>query len=416
MDNDLDLYYSRIKEMTYFKEKEALREILLDVFKNITRQTHEMFDELEQRIEAEVKDSSEKYYVYTAVGKRENIDDLSKFLYEIAVVEEDSVIGETEDILSTIFLNLGYMEISKYLGKPLNAVIDTGSGSYEVNVLLSYSGKYLNKIKWLYEQFIANQKPWRTINCPYVYKFLDVTLVKNESIKLKKENITGIRFKDEKLNENIHNDMVLLWNIEEITEKVSSGTIAGVNEILYRTKIPINKESGYLAVKGEIERFYTIQSEEELIVNTEEKEINTIDLIRISNTGGEKDNTKFFLPIQTNKRKLSHLDKQADMYGGVNTQGEIERRLKTYEVYKLFNLEQIEVLEDLNIEKSKECIHTFDYNSFITSHTFLKPKRVLHIKFTAKDKEDILLYEKLSFLVSELQLYYREYRCVGELI
>ena len=71
----------------------------------------------------------------------------------------------------------------------------------------------------------------------------------------------------------------------------------------------------------------------------------------------------------------------------------------------------------LELEQYQKIQQTTDYNHFIDENIRIdKFKKVMLIKFQTKDRENYLVLDKMSFLVSEIQVLFPEYHCVGEIV
>ena len=120
-----------------------------------------------------------------------------------------------------------------------------------------------------------------------------------------------------------------------------------------------------------------------------------------------KDYTALLFPIQSNQRVMRHADRQALCQPCfLWTRGEIERFLSSYEVFEEF--EFVDICENPSAEAER-----IDMNPFIKTHSFLQKKRKMAVILHAKDGADIFRYEKMFFLVSELQLCTEEYEWTG---
>ena len=84
----------------------------------------------------------------------------------------------------------------------------------------------------------------------------------------------------------------------------------------------------------------------------------------------------------------------------------MERILSAYEVFQDFEL--VDICPDMQGETE-----TLDMNPFIRVHSFLKQKRKIAVVLHAKDSSDIFRYEKMFFLLAELQLCTEEYEWTG---
>lgn len=80
--------------------------------------------------------------------------------------------------------------------------------------------------------------------------------------------------------------------------------------------------------------------------------------------------------------------------------------LSAYEAFADFEL------ADICMDMQGE-VKALDLNPFIRVHSFLKQKRKIALVLHAKDSQDIFRYEKLFFLLAELQLCTDEYEWTG---
>jgi|GEM_PF-3536659 len=403
MQDRLELIKSRIKNIKDPIQKALLRDILYDVVSEMFQHTEDKFGEFQQRIDAELQDDFENYYVYMGLCKREDIDETSRFMFEVDSPEDEGILG-------TIFLERDYLTIVSCLNRTFKAIVTTDKNTYDIGVELRYSKNYLSKIEWLYEQFQANKKQWKTINCSFIYKFLDIIDVKDEIPKTEKIVRCEIDMLD--LNPFMHSDIVLLWNIQ-ISNVISEGkviTVPGINSILHEHKIKAQLDLYAYMVKDEdMVHDVHVYMENEFIVRAKEK-VYEFTLLRFANLELDKDSTKFFMPLQTNKRVMKYTDRIANQqHIPILTRGEIERIFNQYTAYE--NLE----LKDISI-KGEHDDSGLNLNPFMKSGQFLIDRKVLLLTFQSSTKEDILLHEKMYFLVSGLQMYFQEYQCIGEIV
>ena len=146
-----------------------------------------------------------------------------------------------------------------------------------------------------------------------------------------------------------------------------------------------------------------------MYVRTEKEAHPKLKLLHIESMNEEKDHTALEFPLQTNARKLRHADRQAFLQPRyLWTKGEVERILSSYEVFREFEL--IDICPDLQGETEPIFM-----NPFIRVQSFLKNKRKIAVILHAKDREDIFRYEKMYFLLAELQLCTEEYEWIGRL-
>ena len=96
----------------------------------------------------------------------------------------------------------------------------------------------------------------------------------------------------------------------------------------------------------------------------------------------------------------------------IRTRAEIARVLQFYELSKELAFYDIEIRKTY-----KKQPQTVNFNSFIDDNIrndHYKDKAILTFKSSVRN--DFLIYDKMSFLVSEIQFLFPEYKFIGELI
>lgn len=401
MEHRKELLKSRIAEIHDPVQKRLLQDVLVDVFGELLTYSEQSFSHLEQKIDHEKCDPDTQYAIYTGVCKKDGLDSASRSLFEIHREETYA-----EGYLGTLFLACDYMQVRKCMAGVYRAKVETDQGDYQTTVSLTYCRAYQETFYWLYRQFAANQRQWHTINCPFLYKLLDIIdvehVVPRDAVVLK----VGIDL--EELSDFVIDDMVLVWNVsEEICRPKVEETVAG-NVSYYAHAIVLeDRNAGHLAVPEGEELFSVIFSDKEMLVRTEKEAHHQLKVLKIEPMYEEKDHTVLEFAIQTNHRKLRHADRQAlGQPRYLWTRGEVERILSSYEVFNDFEL--IDICPDMQGE-----IEAVDMNPFIRVHSFLKQKRKIALILHAKNHEDIFQYEKMFFLLAELQLCTEEYEWTG---
>ena len=122
-------------------------------------------------------------------------------------------------------------------------------------------------------------------------------------------------------------------------------------------------------------------------------------------------NNKF--EVASNCKKDSFINKYINRQSYViRTKGEITRIVNAFEFSKYFEMLDIEIRNVSDTIK-----HTYDMNYFITDDIRVgNEKKALIIKFRRNGEETFITNDLLSFLVSEVQMYFPEYKCEGVLV
>ena len=403
MEQKKELLASRIAKIQDPVQKRLLQDVLVDVFGELLTYSEESFTKLEQKIDGERSDPDSHYYIYTGVCKKDGLDSASRSLFEIHR-ETDHASG----YLGTLFLACDYVQVLRCLAGTYRAKVETDRGEYLTTVSLTYCRAYQEVFHKLYQQFAMNRRQWHTVNCPFLYKMLDI--IDQEGMVPGDAVVVKIAIELGELSDFVMDDMTLVWNLSEHSVKPEVDVTVAGNTSYYVHQIPLeDSQAGYLAVPEGEDLFSVIFSREKILVRTEKEAHHQLKLLKIEPMHEGKDHTLLQYPIQTNSRKFRHADRQAlGQPRFLWTKGEVERILSSYAVFCDFEL--VDVCPDKQGE-----VQALDLNPFIRLHSFLKQKRKIAVFLHAKDQTDIFRYEKMFFLLAELQLCTEEYEWTGVL-
>lgn len=424
-----DIIKDRLNRISDLNERKMYRKIMTEVYEELIDYNMNMYEKLEERIYNEIDDPLDKFYIYSTVIDISDIDPISDFFHPI--VQEDLNIlnfdmkeiaqklqSGNEIVISTIFLKCDYLLFQEIINshKSYKGFIKTNKDIYEINIKLKQSMKYLKEIQNLYRVFQLNLTEWNTINCPYAYRFADVVL--NSSVNLKQ---------DEKIKEIIIDlaeyekykkiNKIPVWNIKRIKVQDESYPMPAQDRINREHKISLLEtgiQNGYMLAMENEEFEYTKRYKDELIIISKETKQFYWNLLQIENVSNiSKNNLKYNFEVLSNRRELGFLGKLASLKALViRTRGEIARLMTSYELRKDLSFYDVEL-----VNKYNKVIQTIDYNNFIDDNIRdNNSKQILVVKFRANNKEDFLIFDKMSFLVSEIQMLFPEYKCIGELI
>ena len=154
-----ELIQQRLKHISNLDERRMFRKVLEDVYTHIVDYNVDMYDKLEKRIYNEIDDPLEKFYIYTTILDRKDVDPISEFfhpileqemeeLFDLSEIAEKLNAGENI-VLTSIFLKcdaLTFQEILKS-NKEYKALIQTDKNKYEVNVVLKQNTRYIEEIE-----------------------------------------------------------------------------------------------------------------------------------------------------------------------------------------------------------------------------------------------------------------------------
>lgn len=422
-----ELILEKLSKMEDLEQRKMLKDIMTGLFNNLIEYQEDSNEELKDRIFKEVEDAEKKYDVYITVSHKTDIDPVSEFMFPFFsedVLEKNIVMKEiVESVLKkekmklfTVFMKCDYTKLSNINeNRKYKGTIITDWGRYPITVRLTKNLAYMNEIKKLYDIFQKNEIPWRTINNPYTNKFFDVYLDECEGTMDENEEIKEVVFDLEEYDQYKMIDILPLWNIKRLNLKSDGFPMPAVDRVNFEHVISIKKlgnENGYLVEENEHIFRYIRRTDEELAIISPEEKAGAWGIIKISQQYDETvKNNKF--EIACNSRKTSFINKFANKQTYiVRTKGEITRIINSFEFSKYFELQDIEIKSSDAAQKL-----TYDMNFFITDDIRIgNDKKIMVLKFRQNNQKTFISQDILSFLVSEIQMYFAEYECVGEVI
>ncbi|GEN36398.1 normocyte-binding protein [Aneurinibacillus danicus] len=422
-----DIVMDRLSKMEDLEQRRLLKNIMTGVFLNLVEYQEEMNRKLEERVFNEVKDSEEKHDVYVTVCSRDEFDPIHEFLYPMVPedVEEKtydmkslvSKVDRKEEVrLLTIFLQCSFMKIKELVDSQRTfwgEMITTG-GRYRIEVRLEQNKTYLREIERLYNVFQRNGVPWKTVNHPYANKFFDVILVECEETPKEEEEILEITIDLEEYEKYKKLDKVPLWNIERVSLKNTGFPVPVADRVNFEHMLSLRKtgtEHGYLVDGDEEIIRYIKRTPEELIVVSPREKSGVWNVLKITQPV-ETNIGRLEYELASNRRKNSFVSgfarKQAVT---VRAKGEIVRIINSFEASKYLELKHIEISERANGMKQ-----TYGMNPFISDNVRVESdKKIMRLRFRPREGNSFILNDLMSFLVSEVQMYFPEYKCEGAL-
>jgi len=413
----IDAYIDeRFKDLTEEVKDEVI--FTKDHFENMLNQTNinrrfgaEQLNQIAKNIMAEAPFSEESPIVRMAVCTLENLDK-QKFLYPVStdppvISKSPTYVTIAPNYIATVFAECDYFTIQGMMKNVYKAEITTKEGVREIQVRLNYSDKYLQKLEALYNCFNLNEFLWATVNGVYFYKFLDVYATTEIY-----EEIVSFKVDFGEFEEYLSYDKVLLWNIEKKTVEDGSYEVKpAYNTIQYECRLEgLDFSENRYIVYSISDKFNCFRRGNAMYVRTYKKQFDKIGLLRITNSDTKE--LPLYLPCKTNKKDPKAVNRLATRRY-VPTRCEAERIVRSLKAEADVEFLDVKIVEPC--EDNRSMYKTIDYNFFMKANEFLPNRRILLFTFKV-NTAPIWAYETMFFVLSELQLYFYEFRCVGEIV
>lgn len=384
---DESFIYERLKALSGGIERSGYRDIS-KAFEEVVRYNKKALEELEQNLKKELRDVSERFYLYGAVAAAGDAPIVNDFLFPMDH-------GQTEGSIATIFCQCSMSRMKEVFECDQEITVETEQGEFDITARIRPCRRYQKKIEELRNLFYENGIYWRTPYLPYTDKFGDVFC---EGFK-PESAIRSIRFKSGDIPVSL--GLIPLWNVEPITLKCTVFPIPAIDERNFRhtLKLPFLQDGYVVRMEQAVKNVY--MSRDGLEIVSEEKLQKDFDLYRIA---VRRDINVPHYPLTSNFRSMRHIDRQADnAVARLRTRAEISRIVTSYEAANGLELVGIESGGNGNIEGYKD---RYEFAS--------QGKESLLLNFRAK-KEGFLTEDQISFLVEEVQRYYPQFLVTGKI-
>jgi hypothetical protein len=418
----------RLDEMKSPNEKNLLREVMEEIFIPLYDHMEGQYARLESSVRDEMPFKAGSFVLWTCLMGRENAAGGCPYLYP--VLEEDlhwpaielqglreRLRNEREIRLDTVFIQADYLvckeiEDSREI---CGGVLRTENGEFSIGIRLRRSKRYSACIENLYRLFISNGIPWQTINAPYIFKMFDVMLVRLElSGKDEAGSVSSYEASFGKYDGYIKRGFLPVWNVRRKQIKGEDFPLAALDKVNYEYVFDLSEdgaENGYLADYGSADISAVRREENKLIVTSPVQKSLVWDMYKVMK---RKDyiTDYFAYELMDNAPEDSFAARMVAHHGiVVKTGAELRRILSAYTVSDTIELDSAQVVYG---QVSGE---TYEVNDFLTDEIRdLAVSKSLLLKFKPLKRNSFILRDTMSFLVSQTQLIYPEFHCVGVLI
>ena len=374
---------------------------VLSTLKNIMNEYNTRLEEIKKDILYSVEYSFNLYNIYVVPVSKCNMVIFSGYLYPVYDIKEQELLDKTafldknELFVEDIFINEDISKVLALDGQKFSGIIAADSGLYEAEFQLRINNEYFQKIENLYMLTERNKIPWRTLNIPYITKFMSVYLIKAEDGFFESEEILAV---DYNLALNYKKDYILCWNVKK-SEFIPDETVKPTEErLIYEYSVNTDIYRKYLADLQEGDVFSShIINNEQLKFITDKKINGSLILWEIMD--------------KLDPELLKYLE--YTMYGN-----EINMEYKRHNLYDIEEIEELilsfEDIDGIKLKKiyldleEDKILKKVDLNKFLWEEFKIKDKRT-RIYLDFEYKESFLSGELISYILSDLELKYKEF-------
>lgn len=407
----------RLKKIENLEHRQLLKDVMNGIFSSLIDYQQEMNERLEQRLLDELKSTEQQLGIYGTIVAREQFDPIHECLFPINPADTEHQQLTLDDlvpnaVLSTVFLQCDTRHIEHLLAanRYFNGVLQTTAGDYPIKLTLAQHTTYTKAVAQLYKTFQINGFAWKTINHPYLYKFIDICLVAQPAVQEQAE-IVGVTVDLEEYEPYKKTDMLPLWNIERLAVKDTGFPVPAIDKVNFEHELSLRRLG--------LEHGYLIEGEEELNIRYVKRHTDHLTIVSAEDISGmwpvmkvtkvEQDKLGL-LPYElfTNQPIDHFMQRLRTSYPvAIHTAGELIQLIQSFQLSNRLIFDRFEI-----IEHDAVVIETL--NPFI-AEIIDNPqhKKTLLLYFQAVEAQDFVVHDLLRYIVSEVQRYFFEYNCVG---
>jgi hypothetical protein len=417
----------RLAEIESTEERALLKAALTDVFLPLYDETEAKYAALEARIRAELPLVYDAFTVYSTVLPRGQIDKKHAYLSPMAPEEVEAPALQTADILretqekdgqpvaETVFVEADYLRCLQIIRdkRILEGSLVADNQKFRCRFRLEPASRYMDKVEALYNTFLKNDVPWTTINSAYLGKFFDARIISVDGELPGKAEIQSVAIDYAGYADYVKHNMAPVWNVDISQVKGEEFPEPVEENINYRCELDIAKLGAGNAYLADHNSGFILSARREgnkYVIMSPQKHSAMWNLYRLRpkrDTGVDI----YPYPVLSNKRLDTFSSRLKLKYmAHVATPAAIRTLL--------LSLEPSEYLEFVghSMAADKPSGDTYNMNPFIRDElSGAGSRNTLLLSFREKRRGFFLNRDLLSFLVSEVQAAYPEYRCIGAL-
>ena len=417
----------RLKDIKDIEERKFTDKYVKDIFSKIIESTEKKYEMLEQSVYDEFKLLDEKYGINITLTKKEDFSYTNDTLFPMCKEDLEENIITLDDALNnkkyikTVFFEGSEKNMQEFKNKTVEGKVYIEDKSYNCKFKIVRAKRYFEKISNLYELFNYNYILWTTVNMAFVDRLYDIYLEEIEediNIELEKSIIKSIDVNFNKLKldtfTNIKEDLMPIWNVEEINLNSSEFMKPFLDEKYYEHNIELKEyglENGYLL--GINDDIYSLKLEEDKIIvkSTVETFENWI-AYKIVNKEPIKSLGYDYDMLNNNKKENFTRRYLSNNKITLKTEFDYIRRINELSIEKYIEYAGYEILSSEYISKFE--IYETDMNFFEKENVFAyDDRKILLFKFKVLDKNCYFTDSIIRFVISQIQLEESDYKCIG---
>ena len=398
---------NKLKVIDSLDERRFAKELLLEGIGNVFAWAERKYEALEQRMQNELDAPWNYYNVCMTIINKTDYDPINPFWFPVC---EADVKKNVKQEYETVYLAANEEMCRAFHEQKTLTGISQKSGQ-EVLFRIERSTRYLDSIKKLYELFADNHVPWQTLHLGHLERFFDLIPEKETA----EGEIYAMQYG--KWDAFIKKEKMLLWNIQKTSIHSNEFRIPCLDEVLYEHMfyLPEEKTAGDGHLVETEEDIFSIRYEKNKIILKAPKTALGDTFLYTLHQGAPELSAGYQYPVLSNGGGDTLSGRYLQQTGSfIQTPMELYRKIE-----ELSGGYQIHILGYEIVSHTKEKLIDGDMNGFVGAQVFDRDERkilLLRIKREEKSMADYLYESQIRYILSQMQMEFMEYRCVGVLV
>lgn len=421
---DFEAYIeTRLRGFEDIEERKFAKAVLQKGLLRIVKEADKRYAALEQRVRAEVENQDDKYVIATTIVRRGDYDPINPTWFPLVEEELAGIQLSAEAVASLgeagALAGRVYLEADDALCREIDETrpalagkLLTDRGEIPAQFELRKSARHQERIAELYRLFSENGVPWTTFPAAYADKCYEIRLRQLDRPLEKNETPQGIEVQYAQYAAYARPEWIVLWNVEPIRYDCAQFPIPCIDRVHYEHEFPLEefgRENGFLIEsQGEIAGLR--YEKEKLFIITQCQTFSGWRARKVVARPPEK-SLGYDWPILRNAKQRSFTASLLQQSGRVlKTRADLRRQIIALGYESTLHYTGCSI----RTEPDAEMLDG-DMNWFIGDELFDKNAgRVLLLEFEAADPQNYLNSALVRYIVSEVQQYQAEYRCMGK--
>lgn len=391
----------RLREIDDLDERRYAKQVIMTGLAGIFEASEKRYRQLEERISQELETPWNSCEIVTTAIAIRQYDPIHETLFPVCR-EDTEGSGSENGGVNTVYLAADDAACREFLEEGVITGIVDGQ---EVSFKITRSGRYEEALKKIYSLFLSNQITWHTVHTGHLERFFDLEPLEADC--------GSAVFQWGKWEPYIRVNMLPLWNIRESVLESHRFAFPCLDGICYEHAFTIkDREEGTFLIDSEADIMGIRYEQGKIILTSRSEILKRVGTYQLCSVAGMELPPQSYLPILTNRRAGSFAARYLHKTGHfLQTEAELFRKVTELSKGCPVRLVRYEILD-----KTKMPLLYADMNSFIKGEVFPREKRKILVLFFEGGEEDYLCQSHIRYLLSQMQLAYIEYKCVGTMV